>query len=420
MMKFDYDVVVIGAGPAGSMAARTAARYGSSVLLLEQKKVIGYPIHCAGGILTLILDQKGLVPVVKNAILTNIRAFQVHSPLGRTVTHQFNRTIGYVVDRTRFDQALCAAAQHHGVELLTHTRAVGLEPTRNAHHHILVKQHRDIHRISTKIIIAADGVASAVAQWAGLTIPREYLGIGYSYNATNIENLSPNTVEVFFLPSLPSGYAWIFPQGPHRANIGLGGYNSGTYMRQVFNWFRKKHPIAASKLSQASLDTYTGGIIPGSKIPPKTTFNYGMVVGDAANQVDSISGEGIRLALICGEIAGQIAAYAIHHNSLELIHRYHNTWLKRLRYELWASYLLRNLFFRFNANDLDVFVEAVSRTNLNLLFKKKRWALLFAQTISQTPHLLKLFGKIGLSLPPFVKPHLNEISKSFKSSVRQP
>jgi len=413
-MKETYDLTIIGAGPAGSTAARIAAQKGLSVLVLEQKRVIGYPSHCAGGLLTLILDHMQLIPIVKDAIKARIRKFQVHSPLMRSISHDFKRNIGYIVDRPTFDQLLCDEASRNGADILTQARAIGLKRDSKAFNQVLFKYKNETHNVRSRIIIGADGVASNVAKWTGISIPRKYLGIGYSYNAENLRNISSDTIEIYFLSALPGGFAWIFPQGIDKANVGLGGYNSGTYMRKIFEWFKRKHRIASSKLSRVRLTDYTGGIIPGSKIPSRTTFDYGMIVGDAANQVDALTGEGIRLALICGELAGQIAAFGIKKNDLSYIHNYHKLWRKRTFLELYLSRILRYLFLRFNSEDFDIFVKAISRTNLNILFNKRRWIPLFLHSILKTPSVLKPFRKIFQPLPQHVKV-MSKSSDSFLS-----
>jgi digeranylgeranylglycerophospholipid reductase len=398
----DYDLTVIGAGPAGSIAARVAAQYGLSVLVVEQKKIVGYPSHCAGGILTNILDNMRLTSVVKKSIRARIQTIQVCSPTMQMVRHRFKKPIGWIVDRPLFDQSLLEDAHRKGAEILTQTQAIGLIKERNTFNQVIIKNKDGVQRINTKIIIGADGVANNVAKWAGLSIPRKF-GIGFGYNAEHLTNIAADTVEIYFLSAIPSGYAWIFPRGADTANIGVGGYNSGTYMKAVFAWFRQKHAVAAVKLGDARLINYTGGIVPGSRIPCKTTFNYGMIVGDAANQVNLMTGEGIRLSLICGELAGTSAVTAIKGNNLSLIHQYQKLWHDKAFIELLASQILRHFFLRFGAADYDLFVDAISRVNLDLIFNKRRWAALLFQGLLRTPAALKIIRNGFRSLPFFVK-----------------
>jgi len=402
----DYDLVVVGAGPAGSMAARVVAHNGFKTLVLEQRRIVGYPSHCAGGILSLILDKMNLIPTVRSSIRTLIENIAIHSPGGLRVLHQFKKPIGYIVDRPSFDQLIMKDAQQKGAELHLQTRAIGLEGDHRSFHEVVIKSGNGIQKIKTKLIIGADGIAANIAKWTGLSVSQKYLGIGFGYNADYVKNLSRNTVEIYFLNSLPGGYAWIFPQGPSTANIGVGGYNNGNYMRKVFDWFRTRHPVASSKLHQARLTDYTGGIVPGSKLPPRTTFNYGLIVGDAANQVDYLTGEGIRLALVCGDLAGRVAASALQKNDLSIIHTYHKLMQKALSLELFASYLLRHFLLHFDGSDYDNFVHTISKSNLDLIFDKRKWVTLFLQGLLKSPSLISIVRHLLKSFPPQVKLNL--------------
>jgi digeranylgeranylglycerophospholipid reductase len=366
------------------MSARVAAHYGFSTLVLEQKRIVGYPSHCAGGILSLILNKMGLIPIVKSSICALIENIAIHSPGGYQALHSFRSPIGYIVDRPSFDQLLMEDAQRRG----------------------LIKSGKEVQKIKTKIIIGADGIAANLAKWAGLSVSRQYLGSGFGFNADHIKHIFDNTVEIYFLNSIPGGYAWIFPHGPETANIGVGGYNTGSYMRKIFEWFRTRHPVASRKLHAASLTDYTGGIVPGSKMPQRTTFNYGLIVGDSANQVDYLSGEGIRPALICGDLAGRVATYALQEENLSIIHSYHKLMQKTLWLELLASYFIRYFLLHFNDTDYDSFVQALSKTNLDLIFDKRKWVPLFFQGLLNSPSLISVVRHVIKSLPPQVKLNL--------------
>ncbi len=403
----DYDLVVVGAGPAGAVAACSAAQHGLSVLIVEQKKEVGYPSHCAGGILTAVLENMQLKPVVKDAIKVEIKNVQMTSPSGFSTLLEFTRTIGYVIDRPAFDQRLVQLAQKHGAELQTQTKAIGLNKTESNYNELVLKHKNETRSVFTRIIIGADGIASNVAKWTGLKIPQKYAGIGFGHNAEKITNIEPDTVEIYFLGALPGGYAWIFPQGPHSANIGVGGYNTGTYMQKIFNWARTQHPTFSTKVLNADLKQYTGGILPGSKLPRKTTFNYGMIIGDACNHLDPLTGEGIRLSLICGDLSGKIAAWAIKSGNLNHVHRYHKLMQKRIGLEFYLGYFLRHFLLRSTAEDYDRFIRAISKIDLNPVFNKKKWLPIFIRGCLKTPSVLKLIRSGFHSLPSHVKTFFN-------------
>ncbi|MHA1131520.1 MAG: hypothetical protein ACTSQQ_12025, partial [Candidatus Helarchaeota archaeon] len=223
------------------------------------------------------------------------------------------------------------------------------------------------------------------------------------YNADRLTEIQPDTVEIYFLASLPGGYGWIFPRGGQSANIGVGGYHTGAYLRDIFNWVRTKHPILSVKLKNILLKTYTGGVLPGSKIPRKTTFNYGMIVGDACNHLNPLSGEGIRLSLTFGDLSGNIAGYAIKKGNLPYVHKYHKLMRKKAGMELYLGYFFRHFLLRSTANDYDLFIRALSNINLNSVFNKRKWLPIFIQGCLKTPRVLKFIRNALAPLPSHVK-----------------
>ncbi|MEA1972618.1 MAG: NAD(P)/FAD-dependent oxidoreductase, partial [Candidatus Cloacimonadota bacterium] len=116
ILKDKYDVVVVGAGPAGSVSARFAAESGASVLILERDREPGIPVRCAEGV-----SHAGIAPFIDidtKWIATEIDVARLHSPDGNEVT-MHNNGKGYVLDRRLFDTALCDLACDKGADLLT-------------------------------------------------------------------------------------------------------------------------------------------------------------------------------------------------------------------------------------------------------------------------------------------------------------
>ena len=121
-----YDVAVVGAGPAGSVAARDLAAAGLSVLLLEEHDQVGKPVHCAGLVTSRTLEAAGLD---ESVVLNRIRGAIVHTPQGNQVVLGGDREHALVIDRMRLDQILAEQAQDAGAELVMERRLVGLEDT---------------------------------------------------------------------------------------------------------------------------------------------------------------------------------------------------------------------------------------------------------------------------------------------------
>lgn len=125
-IKSEYDVIVIGAGPAGSVAARTAAREGLEVLLVEKRQEIGEPVRCAEG-----LFKEGLEDFIEydpKWVCAEIRRSRIHAPDGSvlSLSDGADEVAGYVLDRKIFDRALARLAANAGSEIQVKTQATGL------------------------------------------------------------------------------------------------------------------------------------------------------------------------------------------------------------------------------------------------------------------------------------------------------
>ncbi|MCK4655118.1 MAG: NAD(P)/FAD-dependent oxidoreductase [Candidatus Cloacimonetes bacterium] len=121
MVKDKYDVVVIGAGPAGSVTSRFAAENGASVLMLERDREPGIPVRCAEGV-----SHRGIAPFIeidKRWIANQIDVAKLHAPNGESA-YMYNNGTGYVLERRIFDTVLCDLAVKRGVHLVTKADAL--------------------------------------------------------------------------------------------------------------------------------------------------------------------------------------------------------------------------------------------------------------------------------------------------------
>ena len=111
----DCDILVVGAGPAGSSAASEAAKYGVKVLLIEKKRIIGEPVQCAEFIPKLILNE---VEISRDSIIQEIRGMRTHLPNGKCVE---SYSFGYMLNRSMFDKELVMKAAVNGAEVRVNT-----------------------------------------------------------------------------------------------------------------------------------------------------------------------------------------------------------------------------------------------------------------------------------------------------------
>src|SRR5213592_1580800 len=169
-MEREVDVLVIGAGPTGSTAAKYAARGGADVLLVEKRSEIGTPVRCGEGVAKRWLDEIGLAPSGE-FICHEVEGVRVIAPDGTALVVDETRAgneCGYVLERDLFDRYLAKEAAKAGAEILIKTSAVELLRDDGQIVGARCEHMADAFEVRAKVVIGADGFESQVGRWAGL------------------------------------------------------------------------------------------------------------------------------------------------------------------------------------------------------------------------------------------------------------
>jgi digeranylgeranylglycerophospholipid reductase len=306
-----YDLIVVGAGPAGSTAAWTGARLGLSVLLLEKRQEIGSPVRCAEGVAHEVLAEF-LEPDPAWISARVDRARIVASAGGRVVQRwQGAGGLGYVLERRVFDRALAEQAVLAGAAVRPKTPVTGLLHRNGTVAGVIAAWQGQRREIEAEIVIAADGVESRVGNWAGLDtqLPLEDTMACAQYLLAGID-WDPACLGYWIDDSIaPGGYAWVFPKGAGRANVGLGiqaDLGDRTALAYL-DRFIEQEP----SLSRGSPVTLVVGNVPVALPCERLVAGGLMLVGDAARQVDPLTGGGIINGMVAGRLAAQAAAEAL-------------------------------------------------------------------------------------------------------------
>ena len=306
-----YDVVVVGAGPAGASAARAARKLGITVLLIDARRNPGSPVQCAEYVPYIV---KRYVPLVKGAVIQKIDSMLtfINDELVSTLAGP-----GYMLNRVVFDSSLVQSARELGVELWAGTKAIartdeGLIVSRNGIEKLAIK---------CKVVIGADGPRSTVGHWMNSENKEYMAGLQYNLPLSKYQT----STDVYFKPEYEGGYAWVFPKG-ERANVGVGVslLHKDKLPLLMKNFISSL--IAQGKLTDAKPVMKTGGLIPVGG-PLKTTQTGNMLLaGDAGGQTHPVTGGGIMNAIVTGEMAGEWAARAVVNHDLELLTHYPQQW----------------------------------------------------------------------------------------------
>lgn len=302
------EVVVVGAGPAGSTAAEVAAAAGAEVLLIERKREIGTPVQC-GGFLPEARELKELLPhaslpqtlldLPERIVLHRTKLQRLYAPSGRSKEFPVEAR---VVDRRAFDRYLAQRAALAGARILPATRARLVSGD-------LHLSGRSPMSICPEVIIGADGPSSGISKGMGNRGGER--GICLQYEMANVAVDSQAAEMYFSARHAPGGYAWIIPLGQDTANVGIGvraAYMGNASLRQLLESFITDHPAAREKLCRGQVLAVMRGLVPASGAAEILVKDNLLLAGDAAGQVMATSGGGIPLAVVAGRIAGETAA----------------------------------------------------------------------------------------------------------------
>jgi digeranylgeranylglycerophospholipid reductase len=354
-VRDSYDVVVVGAGPGGSMAARTIAQAGQSVLLVEKRQEIGAPVRCAEGVSRPWLEK--LVPIDPKWICAQIHGYRFHAPDGTSFTVEPDDT-GYILERKIFDRDLANMAAMAGAHVVAKTAArdvlrdeqgaiSGVQLDVPPHDAISVRAIS----VRSKIVIGADGVESQVGRWAGLdTVPRlRDMCSAVQYLMAGLE-IDQGVCDFYFGTEVaPGGYLWIFPKGNGMANVGIGiagnRADQNTARAHLDRFVETNFP-------RGSILSVISGGVPLSGTLKHIVKDGLMLVGDAAHQAFPHTGGGIEMALEAGRLAGEVAVEALKvgDTSVRFLDRYPAEWHHRFGKEMSQSYRIKELLQGFDDN----------------------------------------------------------------------
>ncbi len=285
-------MAVVGGGPIGAVAAREAAMAGARTLLVEKTEGSAEPARCAGLVSPRVLPTAA---ASNSSVIREIRGGLIHSPLGTALSLRSSEIKALVIDRPVLDRELIQSAGDAGVKVRMRTKAI------SAHRGCISlaagKMKEDVH---ARVIIGADGPASAVASWFSLPPVEEVL---IASQATVIRPAREEDEVDIFLGRLlaPTFFAWVIPAQEGCARVGIGapvGTNTNALLSDLLISLGTKREI-----------TRIHGLIPIS-LARETVADGVLLVGDAAGQVKPLSGGGLYTGFLCAKIAGQVAGEA--------------------------------------------------------------------------------------------------------------
>lgn len=309
----ECDVLVIGAGPAGSSAARSAALSGARVIMIDRHRRVGVPAQCAGFLPQAAVGQLAGFDLSKSVQVNHMLAFLPDN------SSQEITSPGFIVNRERLDQWLAQKAEDAGVQVMTSTRALALAPGPGSTT-VTAATPDDSFEIDAAVVVGADGPCSRTG--ASLGLANQSFVVAAQLTVPLIKPISET--RIFFDRSIKGGYGWLFPAGEYLSGAGSKAENqsgairaahigagvkkeAGANPHQALKWLLNRL-VAAGFIEDRPLSV-TGGLIPVGG-PLNTRKDRILLAGDAAGLCHPVNGAGIWFAMCSGRLAGEAAATA--------------------------------------------------------------------------------------------------------------
>ena len=391
-LKSDYDAVVIGAGPAGCLFARTAAGKGLDVLVIDKKKDLGTPVRCGEGLDVKYFKEFDL-PRVPGAQPFEINGAVLYGPKKQKIVLRTGMTKGFVLERKIFDKHLAIQAIRAGAHFLPKTIVTGL--IKDGGKIAGVKAIREGVELEFRapLVISAEGMEAKIAREAGFPALASLYDTDtcYEYEMANVE--CEDLIEIYFGNGFaPRGYAWVFPKGKDVANVGIGvGCATGANPKEFLERF-----IAGDRRFDAAepIEVKGGLISVGAPIREFVKDNF-MVIGTSAHQVDPVHGGGIGLAVEAGFIAGNVAVEAVEQKnfSKEFLAKYEREWRAREDDKLEKRLKLRHVMEKLSDDDLNHVFNEINDSDVDALLRGEYKGIV-AKILLKRPSLLKVVSAL--------------------------
>ncbi len=369
----EYDLLVVGAGPIGSMTARFAARNGlDKVLVIEKRQEIGTPVRCAEGVSISWFDELD-IEESEDFIKSKVLGAKLYSPAGNTVTigkEIAGDEVGAVLERDIFDKRVAMMAAEEDVDFMLKTQARDVMIEDGKVVGVKASRMGESFEIYADLVIGADGFESQIGRWAGIydTIKPKNIMSCFQYRLTDID-YDPDYTHFYLGSDAPGGYVWIFPKGEREANVGLGiqlsQLDGSKTAKDYLDEFIDKHQ---GLKNGETVDMVAGGVSVAP--PPESVCMDGlMLVGDAARVVDPITGGGIANGMKQAKIAGEEAAEAVKKGKVDkkALSRYEERWRDRLEEKLWRNFMAKEKAVELEDEEFDMIIDALSDADLSEL-----------------------------------------------------
>ena len=359
MADHEYDLIVVGAGPAGSSAAYAAAKNGIKVALLEKEENVAQTVRTSGVTWIDYAKEFGIPEDCYNPI----RTYNFCSP-NNTVSITDNKPKAAVLDVRKTYRFLADMAKKNGAEIFVNTNVTNVITENGSIVGVKASSSNSEMIFHARMLIDASGFQSAVSKSLGLVKQWERFGVGAEYEA-EVENVKSDTwwLMVGQMYS-PAGYAWIFPLGKNmvRIGVGVGKPESDVDPTQRLDELIEKGAGPIKDLGKITKKEFHYGLIPNEGLSRKTVYDNLILVGDTAGMANPLVLEGIRYAIKYGRVAGDVASKAIKSGdtSEKALQYYEETWKKEIESKIKSAHKVQARWLELSDSEWDKEIDIIS------------------------------------------------------------
>ena len=352
------EAAVVGAGPAGILAATAIAGRGYAVKIYEEHPEVGEPNHCAGVLSVTGLAELGVEPS-DGFVQNRVYGGRVYAPDGGFIEIRDRRPRAYVVDRAEFDRHLAGEAVDAGVEFELSARVDGLRFIEGTCMGVRVGD--DVQE--SWVVVDAEGAGGRLLSRSGIETGQKGILIGYNAEVGEVD-VDPELVEVWLGSELAEGfYAWVAPIDESTARCGLGTAGADGIER-LKGFVEKRFGVEPRRV--------TSGLVCAGPPVERAAYSGLLLAGDVAGQVKATTGGGVVMGGLCAKLAGETAADALGCGDTcwGRLSEYERRWRSLYEGELKTMYTARRLMNRLSDERLNRLVSDLKRTDLESVLEE--------------------------------------------------
>jgi digeranylgeranylglycerophospholipid reductase len=375
-----YDVIIVGAGPAGSSCARRLAENGFSVKIYDRREELGVPVRCGEGLSENAQDLIGKIP--SDCISQEIRGARIYAPNGKYLEAVIDEG-GFVLDRRNFDKWLASQAEKAGAEIEKNTLITDFIKEDGYYKGVRGEDFEE----KAKVVVCATGAESALRKSLNIFSKLNLIDSCLQYKMSGIGS-DQDFIHIYLGNKIaPRGYCWIFPKGDEKGNVGVGIVPGNMNAK----YYLDKFVMENKDLENGKIYLVEGGCVPVGGMLENAVDNGLVVCGEAAHHVNPIHGGGIKESIISGQLAADVISECLKNNdfSKKGLSKFNKLWWEKRGKHLRNVEKLREVVEKLSDDELNDLVNVLKPEDI-IEFSRGSKLSVLAKALMRKPKLVAL------------------------------